>query len=113
MSKRTDVFRSAAEAANAGTGLAQWFEENATEDVVFYATAVGDEVRGRQAVADTLERFFSQATTEYRIDGDLVEHGSFVVGFLTVQSAAGTASLCQVFRFDSDDRVSGEWGVRG
>ena len=37
MSKRTDVFRSAVEAANAGTDLSGWFEEHATEDVVFYA----------------------------------------------------------------------------
>ena len=91
----------------AANGLAQWFEENATEDVVFYATPVGDEVRGRQAVADTLERFFSQANAGIGSTAMVRQ----LCPFLIVRSGAGTASLCQVFRFDADDRVSGEWGV--
>jgi hypothetical protein len=112
MSKRTDVFRSAVEAANAGTDLSGWFEEHATEDVVFYAPAVGGETRGRQAVIDAFERFSAQAKPRYRIDGDLVEHGNFVVGFMTVESGGATANVCQVLRFEGD-RVSGEWGIRG
>ena len=94
----------------AANGLAQWFEENATEDVVFYATPVGDEVRGRQAVADTLERFFSQANAEYRIDGDLVEHGSFVSVFLSFGRAPGrpASARCSVSMLTTGSRASGE-----
>ena len=112
MSKRTDVFRSAVEAANLGIDLSGWFEEHATKDVVFYTPAVGGETRGRQAVIDAFERFSAQAKPRYRIDGDLVEHGNFVVGFMTVESGGATANVCQVLRFEGD-RVSGEWGIRG
>ncbi len=75
----------------AANGLAQWFEENATEDVVFYATPVGDEVRGRQAVADTLER------------------GSFVL-FLSFGRAPGrpASARCSVSMLTTGSRASGE-----
>jgi hypothetical protein len=112
MSTRTDVVRELVDTMNAGRNIGKWVDANVTEDCVFYATAVGEgALRGRDAMTRVLEQFVAQAAPRWRLDGDLVEHGTFVVAFLIAESGTASTNVCELYRFD-DDRLSGVWGVR-
>jgi hypothetical protein len=113
MSTRTEVIGEFVDTMNSGRNIGKWVDANTTDDCVFFATAVGEgETRGRAAMTHILEEFVAQAAPRWRLDGDLVEHGNFVVAFLIAESGTGTASVCELYRFDGD-QVSGVWGVRG
>ena len=86
-------------------------KEGATEDVVLNAPAIGPEVTGRDAVAEAIETFFIEARPTYRLEGDLVEQGDFVVAFAEASVAGETRHLCLVYRFEGD-LLSGLWVVR-
>ena len=113
MSTRTDVIQGFIDTMNTGQHIRTWVDTNATEDCVFYATAVGgQDSQGREAMIHILEEYVAQAAPRWRVEGDLVEHGNFVVAFLIAESGTATANVCELYRFEGA-RVSGVWGIRG
>ncbi len=113
MNTRTDVIREFIDTMNTGRHIRTWVDTHATEDCVFYATAVGgQDSHGREAMTQILEEFVARAAPRWRVEGDLVEHGNFVVAFLIAESGTAAANVCELYRFEGD-RVSGVWGIRG
>ena len=108
MSTRTDLIRETIEK----TFDPERFRQLGTEDMTFYSAHLGLDLQGRDAVADSLGKFFSESQPKFELEGDPVEQGNFVVAFYRATLASGEVrELCEVVRF-AGDRMSGVWTMR-
>src|SRR4051812_44215416 len=60
-----------------------------TEDCVYYASVSGGgDVVGKDAARAAVEELVARRKPHYRRDGDVIEHGNFLVFFMTVEEDA-------------------------
>jgi hypothetical protein len=110
MSDRTEVVLDSHRVANAGGDALAWFTEHATEECRFYAPSVGIDVRGRDAVGTAVRELIDERHPRYRLKGEPVELGDFVVNLVEVEAEGRSVVACQLWRFEGD-KVAGLWGV--
>ena len=107
MSARTDLVRRSLE----GEPSVERIRENYTDDAVLHAPGIGAQVQGLEAIAVLLERFFETARPRYRLVGEPVEQGDFVMAVCDSTIGDHTFALCNLYRFRGD-KISGLWAIR-